>query len=162
MTVWEGQTGTDFSFPYRQHSPVILQNNNILVFDNGYIRDFIPLPSFSRVIEYRVSEDNSDGYGGTVQQVWKYIPGTGNEYFSPVAGSVNELENGNRLVCFGSAGFKLSHDLTPEQMLALSQHTKAFIAEVTPDNPPEEVFTLQLNTKSIGLTATGADIVILE
>jgi len=162
MTVWEGQTGTDFSFPYRQHSPVILQNNNILVFDNGYIRDFIPLPSFSRVIEYRVSEDNSDGYGGTVQQVWEYIPGTGNEYFSPVAGSVNELENGNRLVCFGSAGFKLSHDLTPEQMLALSQHTKAFIAEVTPDNPPEEVFTLQLNTKSIGLTATGADIVILE
>lgn len=155
--VWEGQAGADFSYPYRQHSPVILENGNILVFDNGLMRDFIPARSFSRAIEYKVTEDNNDGYGGTVQQVWDYTPSLNDSYFSPVGGGVRELENGNRLVTFGSIGFMLSADMSPEQKEIVSQNTKAYIVEVTSTMPAQEVFSLTLNTKSIGMTAYSAD-----
>lgn len=155
--VWHGLTMGDFTYPYRQHSPFVLENDNILVFDNGYMRDFgLAQPFYSRVVEYQVNEDNTDGYGGTVQQVWEYLPEDQYGFFCPTVGSVSELENGNRLLCFSSIGFSLSSNLTPEEMLALSQNTKAYIVEVTPDNPPLEIFSLTLNTRSIGMTASNA------
>lgn len=155
--VWEGKAGAGFSYPYRQHSPVILENNNIMVFDNGLMRDFIPARSFSRAVEYKVTEDNNDGYGGTVQQVWDYTPSLSDSYFAPTGGGARELENGNRLITFSSIGFMLSADMTPEQKEIASQNTKAYIVEVTPTMPAQEVFSLTLNTKSIGMTVYNAN-----
>ena len=155
--VWEGRVGSGFSYPYRQHSPVILENNNIMVFDNGFMRDFIPARSFSRAVEYKITEDSGDGYGGTVQQVWDYTPSLDDSYFAPTGGGARELENGNRLIAFSSVGFMLSANLTPEQKEIASQNTKAYIVEVTPTMPAQEVFSLTLNTKSIGMTVYSAD-----
>ncbi|HDT11758.1 MAG TPA: hypothetical protein ENN58_03365, partial [bacterium] len=100
----------DFVWPFRVHSPVILENGNMMLFDNGLARNFSfpPISSehYSRAVEFKIISDESDGYGGTVEQVWEYVVEESPLWygFSPVVSNVEELENGNRLVVSGSLG----------------------------------------------------------
>jgi hypothetical protein len=81
-----------------------------MVFDNGLARNFqypvIIEDSYSRAVEYEIVED-SDGYGGTIKQVWEYklddTEPTVNS-FSPFVSGAGELENGNRLIVAGGIG----------------------------------------------------------
>jgi Arylsulfotransferase (ASST)/Starch-binding associating with outer membrane len=66
------KSNPDFDWPWGQHTPVIMPNGHILVFDNGYGRNFIMKPftapgQYSRIVEYEVNETNR-----TVRQVWEY------------------------------------------------------------------------------------------
>lgn len=61
-----------FDWPWGQHTPVIMPNGHILVFDNGYGRNFVTKlftepGQYSRAVEYEVDETNR-----TVGQVWEY------------------------------------------------------------------------------------------
>lgn len=100
----------DFDWPWGQHTPVIMPNGHILVFDNGYARNFIAKSytepgQYSRIVEYEVDETNK-----TVRQVWdygierkdcyaaamssvQYLPQTKHVLFSPGMG--NKLSNGS-------------------------------------------------------------------
>lgn len=100
----------DFAWPFRTHNPSILENGNILIYDNGLTRNFsIPtmsLDSYSRSVEYEIVPD-TDGHGGTIKQVWEYkldteTPSVYN--FSPNVSGTSALENGNRLIVAGSIG----------------------------------------------------------
>jgi arylsulfate sulfotransferase len=103
----------EFKWSFRPHSPVILKNGNIILFDNGLARNFNPMqPSFSRVAEYEIIEDKS-GYGGTVRQVSEYIIREDKplEGWSIVVSEVDELNNGNWLITSGSLGSVLLPDM---------------------------------------------------
>jgi arylsulfate sulfotransferase len=82
-----------FSWSWGQHAPLILPNGNLLVFDNGYNRNFGAAPSYSLAIEYEIDEENM-----TVQEVWRYGQQQGDELYSSIISDVDYLpQTGNRL-----------------------------------------------------------------
>ncbi|WP_157558043.1 aryl-sulfate sulfotransferase [Niabella aurantiaca] len=61
-----------FDWPWGPHTPVVISDDHILVFDNGYNRNWVPnfgsgAANYSRVVEYKI-----DIKKRTVQQVWSY------------------------------------------------------------------------------------------
>ncbi len=106
--------GDDFAWPFRPHSPVILENGEIALFDNGLTRNFSIPPwtknSFSRAVAFSVKEDETTGYGGKVRQTWEFICPPEDENADPWEGlsvavsDIDELPNGNRLVTSGAIG----------------------------------------------------------
>jgi len=81
----------------RQHHPTILENNNILLFDNGVAR------GSSRIVELApVARD----------VVWEYKAVPKGDFFSRARGSVQRLENGNTLITDSNKGRVF--EVTPE------------------------------------------------
>ena len=72
-----------------QHYPTLLENNNILLFDNGTTR------GYSRVIELNPLTGNI---------VWEYKASPPQDFFSPFEGSCQRLPNGNTLICESERG----------------------------------------------------------
>jgi len=78
-----------------QHCPTMLDNGNILVFDNGY-HPYGFAYGFSRVLE--VSQK-------TNEIVWAYGGGDITcEFYSSTLGCCQRLPNGNTLICEGTTG----------------------------------------------------------
>jgi len=77
-----------------QHAPILLENGNILIFDNGVHRldDAVP---YSRVIEIDP---------GTNAIAWKYQDKPTWNFFSPRMGCAQRLPNGNTLITESSFG----------------------------------------------------------
>jgi hypothetical protein len=73
-----------------QHNPSLLEDNNILIFDNGTQR------GYSRIIELNPF---------TKQIVWEYKDKPSCRFFSPYAGSCQRLPNGNTLICSSGGGY---------------------------------------------------------
>ncbi len=96
--VQEGTTlHPDFDWSWGQHTPMLLDNGNIFVYDNGFNRTFIPQnPTYSRAVEYRVNADQM-----TVQQSWQYGESRGTELYSPIISDVDVLSNDNRMMTSG-------------------------------------------------------------
>lgn len=88
-----------FSFPNDrtaftyQHSPERLPNGNILLFDNGNLKAGA---RYSRAVEYHLDETRM-----VAEKVWEYVHDP--EVASDFMGSVQRLENGNTVICWGSA-----------------------------------------------------------
>jgi len=82
------------------HHPTMVENGNILVFDNGIVR------GYSRVVEV-------DPLGGTIE--WEYIASPPPVFNSPRKGSAQRLPNGNTLICEGDKGrtFEVTSDGEP-------------------------------------------------
>ncbi len=77
-----------------QHYPTMLENGNILLFDNGSHRPGQAVP-YSRVIEVNPKTNRIE---------WEYKGGPPLSFFSPVISSAERLPNGNTLICEGSTG----------------------------------------------------------
>ena len=78
-----------------QHCPTMLDNGNILVFDNGMHPNGFAF-GFSRVLEVKPE---------TGAVVWAYGGGGKNcEFYSSTLGSCQRLPNGNSLICEGTTG----------------------------------------------------------
>lgn len=101
-SVINGNASTeDFDWSWGPHTPCVLSNDRILVFDNGYNRNWIPNAiasvNYSRVVEYKVDETNK-----TVQEVWSYGKSRGNQVFSEALSGVQYLsKTGHILFCPG-------------------------------------------------------------
>jgi arylsulfate sulfotransferase len=80
------ESPADFDFPWGQHAPEVLPNGNVILFDNGYMRNFIPKVNYSRAVEYKVNNENL-----TVQQKWQYGKERGKEFFSLLISDVDYL-----------------------------------------------------------------------
>ena len=99
-TIWTlGGDTSDFTFvndplkgSSQQHHVRRLPNGNITMFDNGVMRN---TPE-SRAVEYRLDEA-----ARTATLVWenRHDPAV----FCPIAGSVQRLDNGNTIVCWGAS-----------------------------------------------------------
>ncbi len=102
------QTAGNFEWPWGQHASTLLDNGNIVVFDNGMNRGFEEDdPKYSRAVEYSVDETDT-----TVQQVWEYGKNRGAEFYSPFGGDVDVLDNSNRLVTSGTINHNGTHYAT--------------------------------------------------
>jgi hypothetical protein len=79
------------------HHPTMLENGNILVFDNGVER------RFSRVIELEPLSERI---------VWEYAPAPPGSFYTSQRGSAQRLPNGNTLICDGNNGraFEIDSD----------------------------------------------------
>jgi outer membrane protein assembly factor BamB len=79
------------------HHPNLLDNGNLLIFDNGMVRNY------SRVIEL-------DPRTRTI--VWEYTAEPKDAFFSASRGSCQRLPNGNTLVTNSDSGhvFEVTHD----------------------------------------------------
>ncbi|OGH16115.1 MAG: hypothetical protein A3C30_03025 [Candidatus Levybacteria bacterium RIFCSPHIGHO2_02_FULL_40_18] len=94
--IWRSPKGM-FSL---QHDPTLLENGNILVFDNGYDRLPAPFPSFgSRAVEVNPK---------TNKVVWQFDAGEGPidkiKFYAPIVGGAQRLSNGNTLITDGTRG----------------------------------------------------------
>ena len=96
--VQEGdESPSDFDFPWGQHAPIIAPNGNVMLYDNGYNRNYTPKANYSRAVEYEVNKEAM-----TVQQKWQYGKERGNEFFSLLISDVDYLpETQNMLVTSG-------------------------------------------------------------
>ena len=91
------QTGNshaeDFDFPWGPHSPELLSNGNIIVFDNGPFRNYGNENMHSRAVEYRINEDQM-----TIEQVWQYGKERGAEFFSSIVSDVDFLPASKNII----------------------------------------------------------------
>jgi arylsulfate sulfotransferase len=91
-----------FDWPWGPHTPIALSEDRVLVFDNGYNRNWASnfgpgITSYSRVVEYKVDKTNR-----TVQQVWSYGQSRAAQGFSQAVSGVQYLEKtGHVLFCPG-------------------------------------------------------------
>ena len=102
---------TDLGFTW-QHNVHLLDNGNITLFDNGNLSGLFGQDATSRALEFRVI-DNS-----YCEMVWEYtLPHWDTEQwdlFGPWMGSVQTLENGNKLInTVGAGGHAL--EVAPNQ-----------------------------------------------
>lgn len=97
--IQQGTAGADdFEWSTGQHAITILDNGNILMFDNGLMRNFKPELTYSRAVEYRIDAEKK-----TIQQVWQYGKERGLNMFSPITSDVDLLpQTGNRLITAGN------------------------------------------------------------
>jgi hypothetical protein len=84
-----------------QHDAQMLDNGNILLFDNGCHRR--RAPSFSQILEVDPS---------TEEIVWRYQAETILDFFSFMVGGVERLPNGNTFITTGAFGHLF--EITPE------------------------------------------------
>ena len=120
-----------FFFPFHQHSPMILPNGNILLYDNGNYRaspfkKIVPVANnFSRAVEYKIDEENM-----TVELIWEHGEFSNKTIFSGALGDANYLpQTGNILITHGNIFENKS-----------SKKLSAQIVEVTHTTPAREVF----------------------
>jgi arylsulfate sulfotransferase len=84
-------TAPEFDWPFGQHSPALLPNGDLLLFDNGVSRHFgSPYASYSRAVIYRIDESAM-----TVRQMGQVILTTressyfvSNTYQAPMTGNL--------------------------------------------------------------------------
>ena len=122
-----------YFFPFHQHSPTILPNGNLLLYDNGnyranpYNKVVHYTENFSRAVEYAIDEENM-----TIELVWEHGQFTEERVFSGALGDANFLpETGNVLITHGNIFEK-----KPGNKLS------AQIVEVTHTTPAIEVFNI--------------------
>lgn len=83
---------------FGQHDPKILENGNLLLFDNGR------RSQGSRIHEFSLA---------TMDIVWQYPGGVEAEFKTPTCGSAFRLPNGNTLICESDPG--RGFEVTPEK-----------------------------------------------
>ena len=86
------------------HNPNLLENGNLLIFDNGFHSIAAPFPR-SRVVEVDPA---------TKEIRWEYQTRPGWEFFSAFISGAQRLPNGNTLICEGMTGrlFEVTHEGT--------------------------------------------------
>ena len=101
----------EFDWTWGQHTPLIKPNGNLMLFDNGFGRNFgNSVNNYSRAVEYNIIE-NSNNIGGHISQVWEYGKERGDEMFSPIISDVDFLEKTNTIyITSGSLAFELNYE----------------------------------------------------
>lgn len=98
----------DFDWPWGQHAPLLLPNGDLMLFDNGFARDYGAAAEYSRIVQYHLTE-NAAG-GGTVQQLWQYGRERGEALNSPIVSDVDHLPaSGTFLMTSGSLFYNLDY-----------------------------------------------------
>jgi len=102
--VLEGTVNSpDFEWNWYQHSPILIPNGDLMIFDNGSTRNFVPLVNpYSRAVEFKIDPVNM-----TVQQKWEYGKERGLETFSLVVSSVKYLPEKNHVLF--SPGYQVTN-----------------------------------------------------
>jgi hypothetical protein len=140
-----GRFHSDFAFPnpgdqfYHQHFARMLDNGDLLLFDNGNGRSTAQGGSYSRALELTL-----DWSSMTSTKVWEYRHRVSNKdgsvsyKYSDAAGMAERLENGNTLVLFG-------RDVDPSTLRARTPQTFTLVeADANSDAAAVAVLDMQL------------------
>lgn len=83
----------EFGWVWYQHSPHLLPNGNLMLFDNGENRNYSSTVFYSRAVEYKINPGNK-----TIQQIWDYGKERGSATYSRIVSNVNYLEDKNHVL----------------------------------------------------------------
>lgn len=83
----------DFEWAWYQHSPILMPNGNIMIFDNGDNRNYIGFEQYSRAVEYEIDEENM-----TIRQIWTYGKERGQETYSRIVSKVSYIKENNSVL----------------------------------------------------------------
>jgi hypothetical protein len=125
---------------YHQHSPEILPDGNILLFDNGAYRPEELGGEYSKALELSLDEESMEA-----KAVWSWRNAP--DLFTPIWGDANRLNNGNTLIVFGNR-VPLRGGLTHLSGHRIPTQTTRII-EVTKDG--EKVWELEFIPSSWGV-----------
>ena len=118
------KSASDFDFSWGQHSPSLLKNGNIMVFDNGAIRNYSNGPTYSRAVEYKIDEENK-----SVQQIWEYGKNRGAEFHSAIVSDVDFLDESDHVLI--TSGFILTGDTHSGKIVEVDYKTGKEVFEAT-------------------------------
>lgn len=114
----------DFEWAWYQHSPILMPNGNLMVFDNGDNRNYTNAGPYSRAVEYKIDEVNK-----TIQQVWSYGKERGEETYARIVSKVTYVaENNSVLFTPGSSSI---NGVALGKAVEVDYDTKEVIFEAT-------------------------------
>ena len=124
----------DFEFIWGQHAPLIRKNGNIMLFDNGFNRNYegIKNKTFSRAVEFKITE-NTNSRGGSIELIWEYGKSRGADFQSLIISDVDDLGE-SILITSGSLGFNGQWDSTQPhkaKIVEVDYDTKTVKSEMT-------------------------------
>ncbi len=141
--VLEGTTNhPDFEWAWYQHSPILLPNGHVMLFDNGDNRNYVPTGfdaggAYSRAVEYAIDEDN-----GTIQQVWSYGKERGRETYSRIVSKVSYLA-GTDHVLFTPGAVRFQN-ANYGKVVEVKRATDQVVFEAT-ITPPNTIFNISFH-----------------
>ncbi len=124
----------DFEWSWYQHSPILMPNGNLMVFDNGDNRNYTNFGPYSRAVEYEIDEENK-----TIKQVWSYGKERGEETYSRIVSKVSFLQENNTLLF--SSGSVLDTGTPAAKVVEVEYDTKQVRFEATV-RPPNALFII--------------------
>jgi hypothetical protein len=140
-----GRFGSNFAFPnpsdkfYHEHYVRMLENGNLLLFDNGNGRPAAEGGQYTRALELAL-----DWKSMTATKVWEYRHQVGTSGGTPVykysdrVGASQRLQNGNTIVWFGA-------DLNPTTLAVKSPQTYTLVeTDANPEANAVAVLDVQI------------------
>jgi hypothetical protein len=140
-----GRFKSDFTFPnpsdrfYHEHYVRMLDNGNLLLFDNGNGRPAVEGGQYTRALELAL-----DWSSMTATKVWEYRHQVGTSGGAPVykyadrVGVAQRLSNGNTIVWFGA-------DIDPTTLQLKSPQTQTLVeADANPEAAAVAVLDMQI------------------
>ncbi|WP_447641214.1 MULTISPECIES: aryl-sulfate sulfotransferase [Chitinophagaceae] len=118
-----------FDWAWGPHTPFVLSDDHILVFDNGYNRNWISNTltngnNYSRVVEYKIDVNKM-----TVQQVWSYGKERGVSCFAEALSGVQYLPNTKNILFCPGMGVQVANGYGG-RIVELNPITKEIIFEM--------------------------------
>lgn len=138
-----------FEWSWGQHAPQILNNGNLIQFDNGWGREFGNAKyNYSRAVEYKIEENS---IGGEISQVWQYGKDRGEEMFSPFISDVDFLEDSQTVfITAGATAFDMEYSNLNSKVTPNRDEVETRIIEV--NRQKEVLFELTFKSSNIGST----------
>lgn len=134
----------DFEWSWYQHSPILMPNGNLMVFDNGDNRNYTGFGPYSRAVEYQIDETNK-----TIRQVWQYGKERGEETYSRIVSKVSFLPDSNTVLF--TPGASTDGGVATGKVVEVDYNSKAVRFEAS-ISPPNAVFNISFhNVLRMGL-----------
>ena len=118
-----------FEWCWGSHDPVFMPNGNILLFDNGFYRNYQTYDkdrekAYSRSVEYKINEQQK-----TIQQVWQYGKERGKSCFAMGVSSTQYLPETNHVLFCPGVGTPTVNGLGG-RVIEVDYKTKEVISEI--------------------------------
>ena len=127
----------DFEWSWYQHSPILLPNGNLMVFDNGDNRNYSNFGPYSRAVEYEIDEVNK-----TIKQVWTYGKDRGEEAYARIVSKVSYVADNNSILF--TPGSSADQGSAAGKVIEVDYNTKTVRFEAT-IRPPNNVFNISFH-----------------
>jgi len=135
--VLEGNVpGETFEWNWTSHSPRLLPDGKLLVFDNGYMRHYErdQRNGYSRAVIYKIDEEKK-----TVQQTWHYGKERGNECYAYAGGSVQYLSQTGNIMFAGGMNVETSKG-RGGRVIEINPQTNEIVCEIEIKPPHSSPF----------------------
>lgn len=118
-----------FEWCWGSHDPVFMPNGNILLFDNGFYRNYQTYDkdrekAYSRSVEYKINEQQK-----TIQQVWQYGKERGKSCFAMGVSSTQYLPETDHVLFCPGVGTPTVNGLGG-RVIEVDYKTKEVISEI--------------------------------